>query len=401
MSVRKRGQGEGNIYRRADGRWAARVSVGYRNGKRARRWVYGKTRADVADKLRTAIQAHEQGLLPQPARQTVEQFLNRWLAESAKPRLRPRSFASYAQVIQSHISPHLGRTPLQKLAPQHVQAWLNFVHAGGLSPRTCNYARAILRAALAQALRWGIVSRNVATLVEAPRVARHEIQPLTPDQARALLMTIRGHRLEALVTVAIALGLRQGEALGLRWDAVDLDAKVLHVRTSLQRVDKQWHLVEPKSARSRRTLALPGIAASALRAHRVRQLEERLAAGSRWRENGFVFATGVGTPLEPSNVTKAFKALLTKAGIREIRFHDLRHTAATFLLAQGVDPRTIMETLGHSQISLTLNTYSHVLPALQRDASERMDDCSPAVEVDAFQREWASRWASKQIARHS
>jgi len=227
--------------------------------------------------------------------------------------------------------------------------------------------------AWAQAARWGIVSRNVATLVEGPRVTRHEIQPLTPDQARALLTSIRGNRLEALVTVAVSLGLRRGEALGLRWDALDLEGKLLHVRASLQRVDKRWYLVEPKSARSRRTVALPDVAVSALRTHRVRQLEERLAAGSRWRDSGFVFSTRIGTPLEPSNVTKAFKALLGRAGVPQIRFHDLRHTAATFLLAQGVDVRTIMETLGHSQISLTLNTYSHVLPSLQRDAAQRMD----------------------------
>lgn len=371
--TRKRGQGEGNIYERSDGRWAARVSVGYRNGKRARRWVYGKTRADVADKLRSVIQAHQQGILASPARQTVGQFLAAWLEDCAKEKLRPKTFASYADMVRLHVSPHIGRVPVQKLAPQHVQIWLNDLRASGLSARTCQYARAILRSSLAQALRWGIVSRNVATLVEAPRVTRHEIQPLTPDQARALLAAIRGHGLEALVTVALSLGLRQGEALGLRWDAVDFDAKLLHVRASLQRVDKCWHLVEPKSARSRRTVALPDVAVSALRAHRVGQLEERLASGSRWCEGGFVFTTRIGTPLEPSNVRKAFRGLLTKAGAPQIRFHDLRHTAATFLLAQGVDVRTIMETLGHSQISLTLNTYSHVLPVLQRDAANKMD----------------------------
>ncbi|MGE3843794.1 MAG: site-specific integrase, partial [Vicinamibacterales bacterium] len=150
--------------------------------------------------------------------------------------------------------------------------------------------------------------------------------------------------------------------------------KVLHVRASLQRVGKVWHLVEPKSARSRRTVALPDVAVTALRAHRVRQLEERMAAGPRWKDHGFVFPTRIGTPMEPSNLTKAFKALLTAAGAPDIRFHDLRHTAATFLLSQGVDPRTIMETLGHSQISLTLNTYAHVLPRLQRDAAERMNE---------------------------
>lgn len=177
----------------------------------------------------------------------------------------------------------------------------------------------------------------------------------------------------ALFTVALALGLRQGEALGLQWDAVDLQAGVLHVRVALQRTGKKWHLVEPKSARSRRAIVLPRVAIVALRAHRVRQKRERLLAGGNWQETGFVFTTRVGTPIEPSNLTKEFKRVLKQAEVPDVRFHDLRHTAATFLLAQGVDPRTIMETLGHSQISLTLNTYAHVLPSLQREAADRMN----------------------------
>lgn len=372
MSV-KRGQGEGNIYRRADGRWAARVRVGFRNGKRARRWVYGKTRAEVAARLRVTIQEHQQGVLTEPGRLTTGQFLNRWLEDSAKLKLRPRTFASYAQVVRLHIAPNLGRVALQRLTPHQVQTWLNDRQKAGLSPRTCQYARAILRSALAQALRWGVVSRNVAALVEAPRVVRHEIHPLHPDQARSLLSAARSNRLGALFTVAIALGLRQGEALGLQWDAVDLNAGTLHVRKSLQRVDGTWRLVEPKSSRSRRSVAMPDVVRTALTSHRVSQLQERLLAGARWQESGFVFTTRIGTPIEPSNLTKTFQALLVKAGLPHVRFHDLRHTAATFLLAQGVDARTIMETLGHSQISLTMNTYSHVLPTLQRDAAKRMN----------------------------
>jgi integrase len=373
MAGKRRGQGEGNIYKREDGRWAARVSVGYRNGKRSRRWVYGATRAAVALQLRNVIRAHEQGTLTAPERLTVGQFLTRWLNDSAKAKLRPRTFVSYEQVVRLHVSPQLGHIALQRLTPQHVQGWLNDLQKAGLSPRTCQYARAILRSALAQALRWGTVSRNVAALVEAPRTIRHEIQPLQPTQARHLLDVAKTDRLGALFTVAIALGLRQGEALGLQWDAVDFDAGALHVRRSLQRIDGKWELVEPKSARSRRTVAMPQVVTASLKAHRVAQLQERLLAGSRWLESGFVFTTRAGTPIEPSNLTKAFQKLLKAAGLGHIRFHDLRHTAATFLLSQGVDARTIMETLGHSQISLTLNTYAHVLPSLQRDAAERMN----------------------------
>ncbi len=370
----KRGQHEGNIYHRADGRWEARLRVGYRNGKRARRSVFGKTRAEVVGKLRAIILAHEQGTLEAPARFTVGQFLAQWLEDSARPKLRPRTFATYAQVIRSHVDPGLGRVPLRRLSPQHVQSWLNERAKSGLSPRTCQHARAILRAALGRALKWGYVSRNVAALVDSPRVVKHEIKPLSPDQARTLLATAREHRYGALITVAVALGLRQGEALGLRWQDVNLDDGVLQVRNALQWVTGGgWSLVEPKSERSRRAITMPEILVSSLRAHRMRQREDRLLAGSQWHENGFVFTSRAGAPLDPWAVNKAFKRLLAAASLPDIRFHDLRHTAATFLLAQGVDPRTIMETLGHSQISLTLNTYSHVLPSLQRDAAEKMN----------------------------
>lgn len=184
---------------------------------------------------------------------------------------------------------------------------------------------------------------------------------------------MKGHPYSALLTVAIALGLREGEALGLKWDAVELEAKQLHVRVALQRVGKEVLLVEPKTARSRRTIVLPDVVVAALRAHRVGQLEQRLLAGPKWVEGGFVFTTRHGKPLEPSNMTKVFKRLLKEAVVPDVRFHDLRHTAATFLLALGVEARVIMETLGHSQISLTLNTYSHVLPTLKTDAANRMN----------------------------
>ena len=184
--------------------------------------------------------------------------------------MRPLTYASYAQVIRLHINPGLGRIALQRLTPAEVQHWLKERQRFWAGPRTCQYARAILRSALAQAVRWGYITRNVAALVDSPRVPRHEIQPLSPDQARTLLFQAREHRLGALVTVALSLGLRLGEALGLRWEAVDLETATLHVRVALQRVARSWQLVEPKSERSRRSIALPDVAVSALREHRVR-----------------------------------------------------------------------------------------------------------------------------------
>jgi integrase len=359
----------------------ARVDLGYRDGRRVRKYYYGATRRQVAEQLTTALRTKQQGLPLADERQTVGQYLDRWLREVASARLRPRTLASYKQVVKAHVLPNLGRVPLARLTPQEVQGWLNDLQAGDeererqpLSPRTCAYARAILRSALTQALRWGLVARNAAALVEPPRIKKGEIKPLTPQQARRLLKEVRGHRLAGLVTVALALGLRLGEASGLKWEDIDERRGVIHIRRALQRAEGKLVLVEPKSERSRRTIVLPAIVTKALEKHRRRQARDRAVAGDRWQNTGLVFTSTIGTALEPRNVTRDFHTLLEAAKLPRVRFHDLRHTAATLLLAQGVDPRTIMETLGHSQISLTLDTYSHVLPKLQKQAAGKMDE---------------------------
>jgi len=213
----------------------------------------------------------------------------------------------------------------------------------------------------------------VADLVDGPRVEGYEIQPFTLGEARVFLDAVRGDRLEALYSVALTMGLRQGEALGLRWEDVDLETGTLHVRHQLQRVAGQLRQVPVKTARSRRTLAIAPSIVGSLREHHRRQVEDRLLAGSRWRETGYVFTTSIGTPLEARNVVRSFKAILAWAGLPDIRFHDLRHSCATLLLVRGVSPRVVMEILGHSQISLTMNTYSHVVPELARDAAVKLD----------------------------
>lgn len=302
--------------------------------------------------------------------------------------LRARTLRSYRDTVRLHIAPTLGPVRLTKLTPQHVQKWLNGLRGAaaasrpkvgrpapaGLSSRTVAYARTVLRIALGQAMRWGLVQRNAAALVSPPRVERKEVEPFTVDEARSFIKAVEGHRLEALYTVALALGLRQGEALGLRWEDVDLDAGTLSVRFQIQRVKGEGlQLVELKTTSSRRSIELPETVVKALRCHRVRQLEERLAAGADWRDKGLVFTTGIGTPLDSRNVLGAFKKLLTGAKLRAQRFHDLRHGAATLLLAQGVSARAIMDFLGHSQIGITYNLYSHMIPELRRDAARKMD----------------------------
>jgi len=338
------------------------------DGKRKRKAIYGRTRKEVAEQMKALLREQQQGLPIAVERQTIEQFLTRWLEEAARPAIRPRTYDSYAQVIRLYLAPALGHYQLAKLAPEHVQAMLNGLLARGLSPRTVSYARAVLRRALNQAVRWGRAARNVATLTEPPRAKKPQITPLNPEQARTLLDTVRDTRDEALYRVALALGLRMGEILGLRWQDVNLDTGSLTVAVALQRRKGSRELVEPKTERSRRTLPLPPVLVRALRAHRARQLAGRLAAGPHWQDWDLVFPSTVGTPMEPRNLTRQFKGVLAAASLPDVRFHDLRHSCATFLLAQGVNPRVAMEILGHSQISLTLNTYSHVMPSSTRAA---------------------------------
>ena len=305
----------------------------------------------------------------------VGELLDRWLDEAVALTVRPRTLASYRYVVRVHLRPALGDIPLAELTAQDVQALLNRKATAGLAPRTVGYLRGVLRQALGFAERTDLVGRNVARLARPPRVPRRQVSPLTLEQARAFRVAVAGDRLEAMYLVAVGCGLRQGEILGLRWDDVDLERRTLSVRFALARVDGELRLVEPKSATSRRTVPMPAFVADALAAHRVRQATEALPRRPAPPDPfaDLVFMTTLGTPLDGISVTRRFQRVLKGAGLPRQRFHDLRHAAASYMLAAGVPARVVMETLGHSEISLTLNTYSHVLPGLGRDAADRMD----------------------------
>ena len=368
----RRANNEGSIHQRADGRWVACLHVGYERGTRRRKYLYGRTQAEARDKLIAARRDLQMGVGPTDDRMTVGTFLTHWLTDIEHPAIRPSTYRGYEQIIRNHLVPALGRVVLSRLTVAQVQALLNQVSAGR-SATTVHRIHEVLRGALAQAEREQLVARNVAHLVRPPSNARHEIQPLTPEEAQGLIRSVGGTRWEAFYIVTVTLGLRLGETLGLRWQDVDLDEAVVQVRHALSLVDGEWRLVPPKTERSRRRLPLGTIAVEALRAHRVRQSQERLAAGPSWHDGDFVFATETGLPLDQGNVQRAHYRNLRNAGLPHHRIHDLRHTCATFLLAQGVDLRVVMEVLGHSQVSLTANTYAHVMPALTREAASRID----------------------------
>jgi len=307
----------------------------------------------------------------------VAQFFERWLADTIAPSRRAKTYRSYEQIARCHLIPDLGRVQLAKLEPQQVQTLLKRKQAEGLSARTVAYIRAVLRQALNQALRWGLVARNVAALVEPPKVEHFRITPLSPAQTTAFLETAKGERLEALYRVALSLGLRQGEALGLRWEDIDLEGRTLRVAVALQAANGTLTLVEPKTENARRTLPLPLALVAALRAHRARQAEERLKLGEHWHDHGLVFCTRFGTPIHPRNLIRSFHALRKRAGLPSPRFHDLRHSCLSLLAAQGIPARVAMEIAGHSDIRLTQNVYTHVYDEAKQQAADVMDRLFP------------------------
>ena len=371
--AKKRGAGEGLVRQRADGRWEARLSLGWRNGKRQRHSVYGTTQAEVLDQLAEARQKHKNGMPIASTGQTVGEFLTHWLEDSARPRIRPRTYDRFSELIRLHLNPALGAVRLEKLSPAHVQGFMTHKRKEEFAAQTIVSMRNVLRAALNQALRWGIVGRNVATLVDAPRIERPSLRILTEDETRRLLETARGKRFEGVYTLGLALGLRRGELLGLKWEDVDLDHAQIRIVRSLQRIGKELLLTETKTAKSRRTLPLPQNAVRALRTHRKRQLEGRLATGPAWRETDLVFTNSTGGPVEPVTLHRDFKRVLRDTGLPAIRFHNLRHTAASLMLARGVPLKIIQEILGHSSIAVTSGFYAHLTEQLKRDAAEVMD----------------------------
>jgi integrase len=368
--ARKRGNGEGSITRRRDGLYMARYTVQTPTGPK-RKTIYGKTRQNVSEKLNKALADRDGGLIFDVENLTVSEYLDRWLRDSAQGTVRASTYKSYGQQVRRYLKPSLGQMKLRKLSPMHVQGLCREMQDRGLSARTVQYAHAVLHRSLEQATRWGMVGRNVAEDVDLPQVKREEIRPLNRDQTRALLKAAEGHRLEALYIVAVHTGMRPGEMLALKWDDVDLDFGALQLNRALS----DGEFTAPKTARSRRRIKLTTGSVKALRCHRKRQLEERMQRAGLWQDQGLVFPSTVGTPLNHRNLVRSFKALLKCAGLPPtVRLYDLRHTCATLLLTRNVHPKYVQELLGHASIVLTLDTYSHVIPGMDGGTASAIED---------------------------
>jgi integrase len=370
MARKRRGRGEGSIYQRADGTWCATFASGYDDqGRRKRRTIFAPTKEEVHKKLREALNKAATFSSAAPTTLKLGAFLDRWLEDTAKAVVRRTTFANYSRVVKNHIKPQLGGVSLGNLSPVHVQGLIAALQAKDKSAETIRLTYAVLRRALRQAVTWRLVPYNACYGVEAPRADKIEITVLDAAQASELLRAAKDDRLEALFVLAVTAGMRLGELFGLQWPDMDLAKATIMVRRTLSELDGELFTSEPKTAKGRRRIDLPKVAVDALWRHKRRMLAEGFAA-VEW-----VFCNSQGGPLRRSHFhANHFKPLLKKAKLPTIRFHDLRHTSATLLLSAGVHPKVVQERLGHSQISVTLDTYSHVLPTMQVEAASRLDE---------------------------
>jgi integrase len=366
----KRGNHEGHIRQRQDGRWEAKYTAA--DGKV--KSLYRKTQAEARVAL-TKVQRDRDMGLPgvKDERQTVASYLASWL-EAVKPRVRESAWISYEHRIRLYIVPRLGKIRLARLAPQHVRelhAWM--LSERQLSPTTVNHTHSILSHALGDAVRDGTIPRNVAAMVDAPRKAKREMIVYTPAQVETLLKAAQEAGIGPIVTVAVTTGARLGELLALRWRDVELDAARIHVRKGRSQGIEGWRDEDPKTDAGKRSISLTRVAVEALRAHRKAQLEHRVWLGAAWQDLDYVFANQIGGQQFHSVVEHAFDKMLAGAGLPRVRWHDLRHTAATLLLLSGVPVAEVSEMLGHADPSVTYRVYAHTLRQGQRQAVAAME----------------------------
>ena len=377
---RRRSNGEDSIYRDGD-RWRGAVSLGYEeHGNRVRKKVLGRTRAEAVEKLRKLRQQVDSGIVPDD-RLTVQAFLHRWLTVNLPGTVAESTEDDYVDTVRLHLLPALGRKRVTKLTVPELDKLWKAKRDEGYSPNSVRIMRTVLRRALGQAEREGIISRNVAALSSPPRIRAKEGRTLTVEQAKQLLEAADGYRFEAAVVLALAYGMRRGEVLGLHWSALDWKAGTLAVTHGVKRIKdrdtssgRRTRLVvsELKTPKSRRTLSLTPQMLARFRQHRGRQAEEQMAAGALWQDQGIIFASEVGTPMDPDNFSHSFSRLCEKAGLGHWHPHELRHSGASLMLAQGTPLHVVSEVLGHASITITKDVYGHLLEGDKRAAAESM-----------------------------
>ncbi len=372
--MRKRGQ----VIERSKDAFLVRIYLG--EDETGKRCYYNKTitgtKRDAQKHLTSVLGDLDRGTFIEPSKETLNSYLDRWLENSAAPRVRARTLRDYRSLLERYVRPVLGQRILASITPLDVQSVYTGMLESGLSPRTIRYTHAVLSSALKQAVRWQLLPKNVAEYVDLPRQKRTEMHAMSRDEAAQFLKVAKDDQWYTLFLLAVTTGMRPGEYLALQWKDVDLADGSLRVARSLTRHKDKWSFDEPKTPKSRRKIKLAPSVAQALRVHKSRQAADRLKAGIRYQNLDLVFAAENGQPLDLHNlINRHFKPALEAAGLpKGIRLYDLRHTCATLLLSAGEHPKIVSEMLGHASIQLTLDTYSHVLPDMQQGAVDKMED---------------------------
>ena len=367
----KRANGEGSVYRRkSDGRWVGSLSL----PDGTRKVFYGKKQSEVIAKLDEAATDLRRGMLAVGSNTTLQEYLENWLENVHKPTIRLSTYLNYRKLLKNYLVPGLGKVKIHRLTPQQVQGFYSQKMSEGLAPKTVNNIHGVLHKSLDNAVKWNILPRNVCDAVTPPRIPRKEKNVLTKQQAHTLLEEVKAHRLEALLTLAITTGMREGELLALHWQDINFEDHSLQVKRAVSYFKVYGYVEsEPKTAKSRRTIKLPVFVVDILIRHKVQQEEQRRQVGSAWIDKGLLFTNAQGYYFSSSTLRKVFRRFLVSIGLPHMRFHDLRHSAATILLAMKVHPKVVQEILGHSQITMTLDVYSHALPSMQEDVTKQWD----------------------------
>ena len=364
----KRANGEGSIWKRKDGRWCASIVW---DGER--KYFYAASRMDVTIRLNKALEQRAAGLAAATTSTTIAEFFRQWI-DDIKPTIRYSTWFRYKRLLELHALPHIGVITLAELRPQHLQRLYAKSLEDGMSPTSVHHLHAVLHKLLGAAQRWDIVARNIADLVDAPRIRRKEVVTLSQVEVRRLLSSVAEPRLRAFLTLAVTTGMRQGELLGLNWSDVSFENRTIAVRSNRAYTESGYAISQVKTMHSRRLVQLSDSALRALSSHQQKQHEQSLLLGDAWTDSGLVFTNDHGGLWNHVNVRHAFERVLREATLPRIRIHDLRHTAATLLLERGVHPKIVSEMLGHSTIAITLDTYSHVTTSLQQAAAHMMDE---------------------------
>jgi integrase len=382
--AKRRGDGEGSIYfDKKRNLWVAELMIGWKEvidrktGKLRQKKnilkLYGKERNEVRDKLAEVVSSRAQGTFVEPQKVTVAEWLDTWLNDYKKMSLRLITWEGYATIIKVHIKPEIGSLPLKSLRPEHLQRLYNAKFESGLSPRMVRYIHTVIHGALKQAVKNGLVPRNVSEATSLPKQKKKEARVLSVEEQEKLVKAFEGERLGIAFYTLLGTGLRRGELLGLRWQDVNLKDGVIHVRQTLVPVSGGFIFQEPKTKQSKRDVPLPTKLQKALKVHQKQQEWEKRIAGDAYQDHGLVFCREDGQPIKPRDFNAAFEVVTEKAGVN-INLHGLRHTFATRCLEQGIDAKTVSELLGHSTITITLDTYTHVMPERKRDAAAKLNE---------------------------